>query len=152
MNYNTTPLPRILNARDHVTRNKLVVFHKGKSRYKPNRHIPVCRSGEEHLVENYDLAKNDNFKGWICHHRLELTLDGEFANSSMDLVNKDMYFHRPYFELIWLRLGEHSRLHNSGEKGTMYGKREDKCPNWRGEDVTEHAKRQRKRRAKKKLI
>ena len=113
MNYNTTPLPRIINRRDQITGFLLVTKRKG--RYKPNPNIPVCRSGEEHLVENYELAKKDNFRGWVCHHRLELTLDGEFANSMMDLVNKDMYFHRPYFELIWMKRGEHSRLHNSGK-------------------------------------
>lgn len=30
-------------------------------------------------IENYELAKADNFKGWEIHHRLELTLDGEHA-------------------------------------------------------------------------
>ena len=139
MNYNSTPLPRILNARDPITGLKLVLFHKSKNRYKPHIKIPMCRSGEEHLVENYDLAKKDNFKGWDLHHRLELTLDGEFANSAMDLVNKDMYFHRPHYELIWLRHGEHSRLHLRG----------DKCPNWKGGLDIDHAKYMRERRAKK---
>lgn len=142
MNYNTTPLPRILNARDPITGLKLVRFSKMYKRWIPGRKIPKCRSGEEHLVENYELAKKDKFKGWVCHHRLELTLDGEFANSAIDLVNKGMYFHRPYFELIWLRLGEHSRLHNLG----------DKSPGWKGGVNIDHAKYMRERRVKKKLI
>lgn len=122
MNYNTTPLKRILNSRDPITRNKLVVFHKTSDKYMPNPNIPACRSGEEHLVENYDLAKEDKFKGWVLHHRLELTLDGQFANSAIDLVNKNMYFHRPYYELIWMKRREHSILHHTG----------DISPVWRG--------------------
>lgn len=112
MKYRTEPLPRIINGRDPITGYQLVT--KRKDGYKPNTNIPVCRSGEEHLVENYEAASKDKFIGWVCHHRLELTLDGQFANSMMDLVNKDMYFYRPHFELIWLRRGDHSRLHNSG--------------------------------------
>ena len=139
MNYNSTPLQRILNARDPVTGKKLVIFSKRRNRYKPNYYIPSGRSGEEHLVENYELAKKDKFKGWVLHHRLELTLDGEFANSAIDLVNKDMYFHRPYFELIWLRCGEHSRLHSSG----------DKSPSWKGGIAKDFAKYLREWRAKK---
>lgn len=142
MNYNTTTLPRILNTKDPITRKKLVRFSKRLRRYIPNNHIPLCRSGEEHLVENYELAKKDNFKGWVCHHRLELTLDGEFANSAIDLVNKDMYFHRPYFELIWLRPEEHTKLHSSRGKNPM----------WKGDEATEHAKYMRVRNAKKRSV
>lgn len=142
MQYNSTPLPRILNGRDPVTGLKLVLFHKRLNRYIPNPHIPVCRSGEEHLVENYELAKNDTFKGWICHHRLELTLDGQFANSAIDLVNKDMYFHRPYYELIWIRSGEHSRLHYSGCKSSS----------WKGGIASDHKEYLRQYRAKKRAL
>lgn len=29
-------------------------------------------------IENYELAKRDNFSGWVIHHRLEThTSDGE---------------------------------------------------------------------------
>jgi len=30
----------------------------------------VCGDNPEN-IENYATAKKDNFKGWICHHRLE---------------------------------------------------------------------------------
>lgn len=62
-------------------------------------------------IENYEDAVNDSAHSWDCHHRLELTLDGEFANSVKDLKRMNMYFNRPYFELIFLRHGEHTRLH-----------------------------------------
>lgn len=71
-------------------------------------------------IENYDKAINDESKIWHCHHRLELTLDGEFANSIEDLKRLDMYYHRPYFELIFLEPEEHLRLHSKGENNNMH--------------------------------
>lgn len=72
------------------------------------------RDNEQHLIENYELAKADNFKGWDLHHRLELTLDGEPALKYKDLIRMGMYFNRPYFELIYLRKKDHYRLHFLG--------------------------------------
>ncbi len=67
-------------------------------------------------IENYELAKADNFVGWECHHRLELTLDGEHAHSREDLKRMNMYYNRPYFELIYLRRTEHCKLHTRAQK------------------------------------
>lgn len=64
-------------------------------------------------IENYELAKADNFKGWVIHHRLELTLDNELACTTNDLIRMYMYYNRPYYELIFLTRSEHSRLHNN---------------------------------------
>lgn len=72
-----------------------------------------CRPGEFELIENYKLAKADNFKGWCIHHRLELTLNGEYAHSTEELKRMDMYYNRPYYELIFLRYGEHIKLHRN---------------------------------------
>ena len=69
------------------------------------------REGERHLIENYELAKADNFKGWVIHHRLELTLDNNFAHNKEDLIRMDMYFHRPYYELIYMKVADHQSLH-----------------------------------------
>lgn len=69
------------------------------------------REGEQHLIENYELAKKDNFKDWDLHHRLELTINGEFAHSCEDLIRLGMYYDRPYFELIYLKHGDHAKLH-----------------------------------------
>ena len=63
------------------------------------------------LIENYDEAVNDTENVWVCHHRLELTMDGEFANSTKDLIRYGMYYKRPYFELIFLPRSEHKRIH-----------------------------------------
>ena len=72
-----------------------------------------CRSGEYELIENYNLAKADNFKGWCIHHRLELTLDGEYAHTPEELKRMNMYYNRPYYELIFLRRSDHVKLHMS---------------------------------------
>lgn len=63
------------------------------------------------LIENYNEAVADTENVWVCHHRLELTLDGEFANSKEDLIRYGMYYNRPYFELIWLPDSEHRHMH-----------------------------------------
>lgn len=66
-------------------------------------------------IENYDLAINDN-KKWDLHHRLEFTINDEIAHSKEDLIRLDMYYNRPYFELIFLPRKDHIRLHNNGNK------------------------------------
>ena len=62
-------------------------------------------------IENYEKAIADTTQTWQCHHRLELTLDGEPALSRDQLMMHDMYYNRPYYELIFLTPSEHSRLH-----------------------------------------
>lgn len=75
------------------------------------RLLEYCK--EYQKIENYELAKADNFKGWEIHHRLELTLDGEHAYTKDDLVKMNMYYNRPHFELIFLTRSEHRRLHHN---------------------------------------
>ena len=64
-------------------------------------------------IENYELAKKDNFVGWQIHPRLEFTLNGERARTSDELIRMNMYYGRPYFELIFLRTQDHRRIHNA---------------------------------------
>lgn len=73
-------------------------------------------------IENYEQALNDTTQTWDCHHRLEFTLDGEFANTREDLIRLGMYYDRPYFELIFLTHSEHLRLHNKGKNNSFYGR------------------------------
>ena len=73
--------------------------------------LKYCREGELEKIENYELAKADNFEGWDIHHRLELTINNEFAHSPESLKRLGIYFNRPYFELIFLRTSEHMKLH-----------------------------------------
>lgn len=113
-------MPEVIKAKDILTNRVLVIWSKTEGRYKPNTGIPRCESNKDHIIENYEDAKKDDFKGWICHHRLELTEDGCFLNSTMDLINKGLYYHRPPEELIWLKVGDHSRLHNLKEKSALW--------------------------------
>ena len=81
------------------------------------RNVTFWRENERHLIENYDEAAKDNFKGWVCHHRLELTINGELALKPADLIRHNMYYFRPYFELIYLRRSEHTAMHNKTMRG-----------------------------------
>lgn len=66
-------------------------------------------------IENYEKAIADSTQTWDLHHRLELTLDGEYAHSREELKRMDMYYNRPYFELIFMTASEHARLHRKGK-------------------------------------
>ena len=74
------------------------------------------RKGELHLIENYALAKQDDFHGWALHHRLELTMDNKHAHSMKEMIRLGIYYHRPYFELIFLPISEHTKLHKLSKK------------------------------------
>ena len=63
------------------------------------------------LVENYMAAKADDFEGWCMHHRREIKLDGTRV-SIQELKDQGLYYDRPASELIFMRNGEHSTLHN----------------------------------------
>jgi hypothetical protein len=69
----------------------------------------ICK--EYWNVENYALAKADNFEGWVIHHRLELHPDGSLRYTRESLIKLDLYYNRPASELIWLRNDEHVRMH-----------------------------------------
>lgn len=78
---------------------------------------PFCKDYEK--IENYELAKVDNFIGWDRHHRLEThNSDGEKRIVNLtpeELLALDMYYNRPPEELIWLRHGEHTKLHKGSK-------------------------------------
>lgn len=69
----------------------------------------------ETLIENYEKAKADNFKGWELHHRLETrTSDGEKRLVELtpeELNALGMYKNRPSNELIYLTRKEHRAEH-----------------------------------------
>ena len=83
-------------------------------------------SEEISLVENYDKAKADNFKGWVIHHRLEThNLDGTRRKTDLsveDLIALDMYLCRPANELIFMQREGHVSLHHKGKHPGNYGK------------------------------
>lgn len=77
-------------------------------------------------IENYELAKKDDFRGWCIHHRLEThNSDGERRSidiSRKELIALNMYFNRPADELIFLTKAVHVRLHHKGKPGPNRGK------------------------------
>ena len=70
-------------------------------------------------VENYELAKADDFVDWDIHHRLEThNSDGERRPvdlSRAELIALGTYYGRPASELIFLKHGDHMSLHNNGK-------------------------------------
>lgn len=64
------------------------------------------------LIENYELAVNDQIQCWDCHHRREITDNKSVAELKMECL----YFKRPAEELIFLTRAEHTILHNRNRK------------------------------------
>lgn len=79
-----------------------------------------CFEKDIEKIENYELAKKDNFKGWVIHHRLELeNSDGVKRDKEIlkdELIALNCYYFRPASELIFMRRGEHVSLHNKYNK------------------------------------
>lgn len=76
-----------------------------------------CIPEEWEQIENYQLAKKDNFDGWCIHHRLEThNSDGQrrlINLSREELKALDMYYNRPANELVFLTNSEHTSLHRT---------------------------------------
>lgn len=89
--------------------------HYKQYQRKHNQMFAYCITEEWEQIENYELAKESNFKGWHIHHRLEThNSDGEkrLVNISREeLIALDMYYNRPASELIFLTASEHIKLH-----------------------------------------
>ena len=98
-----------------------------------------CKEPEK--IENYEKAKQDNFKGWHCHHRLEThTPDGkrrEVDIAKKELIDLGMYYNRPPEELIFLTTREHNAFKKGKPKSEETrkkmgeAKKGEKNPNYR---------------------
>lgn len=75
-------------------------------------YLAYCKKDEIELIENYELAKSDNFKGWHCHHRLELHPDFSVRYTVYSLKKLNLYYNRPASELIFLTNKEHAKIHS----------------------------------------
>ena len=84
---------------------------------KYNSMFAYCIPEEIEQIENYEMAKKDNFESWHIHHRLEThNSDGEkrLINLSVDeLIAFEVYYNRPAKELIFLTASEHRKLHHN---------------------------------------
>lgn len=94
------------------------------------------REEDRHLIENYDLAKESNFKKYILIHRLEFDLEGNIVHTKESLKRLGMYYNRPHYELKYITMKEYAKLHPisykdkkhlskicSGENSYWYGKK-----------------------------
>ena len=101
-----------------------------------------CKEPEK--IENYDKAAADNFKNWVCHHRLETwTSDGfrrEVDILSAELRALGIYYNRPADELIFFRKGEHRILHTKGKQKSEETKKKLSESN-KGKHHTEETKK-----------
>lgn len=89
---------------DDIYRN----LHKFES--TRNRQKEFVINGAIEQIENYELAKVDNFKGWCIHHKREIRDD--YINSKEELIMMNLYYNRPPEELIWMNSSEHKSMHS----------------------------------------
>ena len=79
-------------------------------------------------IENYEKAVNDKTQMWHCHHKLELESTGGVCDASkQDLIDWNLYWHRPADELIFLKADEHKVLHTKGKTAWNKGKKCAPC-------------------------
>lgn len=77
-----------------------------------NKQRSYVENGRIDLIENYELAKADNFDGWEIHHKIELHPDGSVRYTSKSLKDIGLYYNRPATELIWMTTFEHNSIHH----------------------------------------
>ena len=69
--------------------------------------------GTQHLIENYELAKADNFKGWECVSRLKYNdTFTKLRYTSSELLRMGKCWNRPPEELIWMTGTRRRQLDN----------------------------------------
>lgn len=74
-----------------------------------------CRYCSDPLdkIERYEEAQTEGFEGWCIHHRLEIPEEGKRV-SKQELIDSGLYYGRPASELMFMRSGEHIKLHVAG--------------------------------------
>ena len=104
-------------------------------------------------IENYEQAMADPLEIWDCHHRYEIYNGRTISRST--LKNRGLLYNRPASELIFLRHGDHKRLHvenmseetrkklsekSKGENNPMYGRNhsEETCKMLREVNLGKH--------------
>lgn len=88
-----------------------------------NTYKLLCREPVKHII-NYDKAAADNFDGWELHHLLEthrytdrsrtrwMKRDERIPKKVLEALG--LYEHRSAKEFVFLRDGDHTRLHSIG--------------------------------------
>lgn len=88
----------------HIEYNRFRLY----SKYVLNKNIE--------LIENYELAKADNFIGWDIHHKDEIRVlpSGMIAlRTREELIENGRYYNCPANELMFMKHSEHSSLHRN---------------------------------------
>lgn len=78
------------------------------------RNSNYVKDGEYELIENYELAKAHDFKGWCIHHRDEykvLPSGIEVFRTKSELIEDGRYYNCPANELIFMTIAEHQAYH-----------------------------------------
>lgn len=73
---------------------------KAKARFSGEQYKHYCQNYKD--IENFYEAQKDNFKGWICHHKLEQIF------TSNELVKMNIYYNCKPGELIFIRINDHN--------------------------------------------
>jgi hypothetical protein len=89
--------------------------------------MKYCRD-DYRKIPGYERALKEPGR-FLVHHVLGLTINGEHAHDHKELKRLGMYYNRPFFELQWMSLKDHGKIHKNakpvrmiGEKNPMYGK------------------------------
>lgn len=72
-------------------------------------------NGNIELIENYEKAEADNFKGWDIHHRDEIRLlpsGMTVIRTKEELIENGRYYNCPPNELIFMKRSEHLSMHH----------------------------------------
>lgn len=99
---------RYINDEEYRARHIEFATLSNKKRY--------VEGGKVELIENYELAKANRFKGWDIHHRLELHPDGSIRFTRKSLIELGLYYNRPAHELIWIDRTEHHKIHSESRR------------------------------------
>lgn len=74
------------------------------------------------LIENYQIAINDNTQTWVCHHKDEVKVlpSGiKVYRSKEELIENGRYYNCPANELILLTKADHNKVHCSDKPHTV---------------------------------
>ena len=74
------------------------------------------------LIENYNQAISDQIRMWEIHHRRESDSEGRTLFTCKQLIEMDLYYHRPANELIFVTRSMHKKIHREDQaKGGKIG-------------------------------
>lgn len=123
--YNENKELCLKRSKQYYIENKEHCLNVSRNYHKNHKHFNFIDYCPEHYkeIKNYDLAKLDNFEGWICHH-----INGEQFDKKW-LKKNNMYYNRkdPH-EFIFLPKNKRKakelmiETHADRHKHTLFGR------------------------------